>query len=268
VTDTSPYREASLAAVYDSLALPIQFQAPARDLVSVAGIAEGMRVLDVGAGTGAVTVPAAEATGRRGLAVAVDASSEMLRLLRTKGNYAAALAQVPHLPFRGSAFDRVLAGFVLSHFPDHGQALAELVRVLRSGGRLGLTAWDMTPTGPARLWREVAGRFVNPTDLSEAFRAVIPWDEFFSEPANLRRALERAGLMNVQLARREFNQSATTPDFLTVRESAVEGVVLRRLLGERWETFRRDVRAEFAHEFSGRVEYVRGVHLAVGTKPN
>lgn len=267
-SEISPYREAGVAAVYSSLAGPIQFDAPARDLVELVGIAEGARVLDVGAGTGAVTVPAAAAAGRRGLTVGVDASSTMLQQLRAKGPYRAVVAQALYLPFAPRVFDAVLAGFVVSHFPDYAQALTELVRVLRPGGRLGLSAWDMTPNPPARLWRDVAGRFANLTDLSEAFRAVIPWDEFFSDPTNLLRTLEHAGLTNVELTRREYNQSAATSDFLALREAAVEGTVLRRLLRNDWEPFRREVRVVFGREFPDRVEYRRAAHLAVATKPH
>src|SRR5215207_11686373 len=43
------------------------------------------------------------------------------------------------LPFADGAFDRVIAAEVLEHVPDHDHALAELVRVLRPGGRLAVT---------------------------------------------------------------------------------------------------------------------------------
>ncbi|MBI4478322.1 MAG: methyltransferase domain-containing protein [Acidobacteria bacterium] len=264
---SSPYHEAEVAAVYDRLALPIQFAAPAADLVTVVAPAADARVLDVGAGTGAVTVPAKAAVGKCGVVIAIDPSPEMLGHLRAKGRHHVAVARVPHLPFSDDTFDVILASFVVSHFPDYRSAIAELARVLRCGGRIGLTAWETKPTAPARFWRQQAGEFVRLGDLDEGFRAVIPWDEFFADPQNFRRAFAEAGLTAIDVVSRQYQQSATVADFLTLRESAVEGRVLRRLVGKRWEEFRRHVREAFAREFGERVEYTRGVNIAVATKP-
>src|SRR5437867_10568657 len=109
----SPYSEAKNAAVYDRLAFPLQFSAPARDLVGLLRPAAGDRVLDVGSGTGAAAIPAADAVGTAGSVVAVDASIEMLGQLKRKDKCCVAVAKVPELPFADCWFDIVTASFVV-----------------------------------------------------------------------------------------------------------------------------------------------------------
>jgi ubiquinone/menaquinone biosynthesis C-methylase UbiE len=183
---TSPYRVARAAAEYDRLAVPIQFAAPANDLVKRLNLAAGARVLDVGAGTGAATVPATTVVGPTGFVIGADAAPEMLQVLRNKGPYHAVAAEAPRLPFGDCAFDAVLASFVVTHFKDYRDGLADMVRVLRPGGRLGLTTWGNSPNPAAQCWTNVAGRFVNTDELKEAFESAIPWADWFSNDANLR----------------------------------------------------------------------------------
>lgn len=59
----------------------------------------------------------------------------------TAGHSAAALPDVADLPFPDASFDVVLSGFGAMFAPDHEQMAAELLRVCRPGGRIGLTGW-------------------------------------------------------------------------------------------------------------------------------
>lgn len=113
----------------------------------------GDRVLDVCCGTGDLALAALEAGGR---VTAVDFSEPMLAAAARKSDrvewrHADALA----LPFDDGAFDAVTIGFGLRNVEDVDRGLAELRRVLRTGGRLGVL--DVTqPRGLLRhfyaLW--------------------------------------------------------------------------------------------------------------------
>src|SRR5437773_2498163 len=92
-----------------------RFAEPARDLLALAGVHAGQRVLDVGTGTG-VAAEVARSLGAD--AVGVDASLEMLRVGHaTHPELRLAAAEAIDLPFAGGAFDVVAGTCVLAHFP-------------------------------------------------------------------------------------------------------------------------------------------------------
>ena len=96
------------------------------------------RFLDVGCGTGRFSLLAARQF--QCTVVGVDPSSSMLAKARAKcynGNKWL-LGQAETLPFPGESFDACLASQVVHHFWDKRQAFAEMYRVLRRGGRLGV----------------------------------------------------------------------------------------------------------------------------------
>lgn len=109
-----------------------------RELVDWANIREGQTVLDLGAGAGAVTIPAAASVGPDGRIVAGDfvpAMVDRLTALRLPNVEARELSAVS-LDVPEESFDAVLAGFVLHIVPDRLAALREIRRVLRSDGFL------------------------------------------------------------------------------------------------------------------------------------
>lgn len=116
-------------------------------VLALAEIAPGAEVLDVACGTGLVTFPAARAAGAAGRVVGVDLSQEMVNLAadeaRTLG-----LAQVRFermdaeaLTFDAASFDVALCALGLMYVPEPQQALAEIHRVLRTGGRAVAAVW-------------------------------------------------------------------------------------------------------------------------------
>ncbi|MGY1620268.1 class I SAM-dependent methyltransferase [Geodermatophilus sp. SYSU D00691] len=116
-------------------------------LVEAAGITAGTTVLDVAAGTGNASLPAAE----RGAAVtASDLTPELLEVGRRRAE-AAGLelewtpADAEHLPFGDASYDAVISAIGVMFAPHHQAAADELVRVCRPGGRIGLLCW--TPEG-------------------------------------------------------------------------------------------------------------------------
>jgi SAM-dependent methyltransferase len=263
----SPYLEAAVAAAYDRIAAPAQFAAPARDLVAMMRVPAGGRLLDVGTGTGAVARAASDAAGRNGLVVGADPSPEMLRASRGGASNPVVVARAPGLPFRDGVFDAVAAGFVMSHVDDPAAALADMARVCRAGGRIGITAWDAGGNPAGELWRGAASGFPAADGLSEAFRKAVPGEECFARPEHVEGVLRGAGLNPVELAHREYRIRLPAHDYLRMKEASVEGTLLRRMLdGESWDVFRRRVAVAFRSRFGQTVEYLRGVHIGVGAK--
>jgi len=263
----SPYHWADAAAAYDRLAVPMQFAEPAKELVRLVGVVPGMRVLDVGAGTGAATIPAAEAAGPDGLTVSADASAVMLQLLRQKGPHHTVAALAPGLPFRDSVFDSVLASFVITHFEDYRVALADMARVIRPGGQIGASVWGTAVNPAIQAWTSVASGFANVEELKDRFRAQIRWGDWFADPTNLQTALLEASFTNIAVARREYPFQMAVRDFLELRSATVESALLRERLGAQWNKFSRQVAETLASAFPAGIQYIRDVYIAVATKP-
>jgi demethylmenaquinone methyltransferase/2-methoxy-6-polyprenyl-1,4-benzoquinol methylase len=105
-----------------------------RKALQLAGLKQGMRVLDVACGPGLVTQCALSLVGPSGLVVGLDPSIGMLREAQ-KGPCRNLVRGVGEsLPFPDGYFDFVSMGYALRHVPDLGTAFAEFRRVLKSGG--------------------------------------------------------------------------------------------------------------------------------------
>ena len=108
------------------------------------GVARGMTVVDVGAGTGFFTRAASELVGPEGRVHAVDVSETMLGHLRDLGvppNVSLSTSEPLRVPLPAGTADIVLAAFVVHEAPDRHAFLDELVRLLKPGGRILVFDW-------------------------------------------------------------------------------------------------------------------------------
>lgn len=135
-------------------------------LAEAADVRAGERVLDVAAGNGNATLAAARRFA------AVTSTDYVPHLLEKGARRAQAeglevefrVEDAEALPFADGAFDVVLSTFGAMFSPDHDKVAAELRRVLRSGGRLGMANW--TPEGfIGQLFRIIAARVPPPAGL-------------------------------------------------------------------------------------------------------
>lgn len=116
-------------------------------LVEACAVAPGVSVLDVAAGTGNASIPAAKAGAQ---VTASDLTPELLEAGRARaGGEGLTLDWVPadaeQLPFEDESFDVVISSIGAMFAPRHQKVADELVRVCRPGGKVGLLSW--TPEG-------------------------------------------------------------------------------------------------------------------------
>ena len=129
-------------------------------LAEAADVRAGERVLDVAAGNGNASLAAARRFAR------VTSTDYVPHLLdkgaaraRAEGlEIAFEVADAENLPFADAAFDVVLSTFGAMFTPEHQRAAQEMLRVTRSGGRIGLANW--TPEGFLGELFALVGRFV------------------------------------------------------------------------------------------------------------
>ncbi len=140
----------------------VQLQIVGESLCEAVDLRAGARVLDVAAGNGNASLAAAR---RFGDVTSTDYVPELLAqgLRRADADglpMKSQLADAEDLPFSDDEFDVVLSTFGVMFAPNQKRAAAELLRVVRPGGRIGLASW--TPDGMiGELFRTV-GRFVPP----------------------------------------------------------------------------------------------------------
>lgn len=165
-----------------------------RQLVDHAALASGDRLLDVGAGRGAVVRAALD---RRCVVTAVDAAVGMVaRLRKDFPAIQASLADAHRLDFPDAAFDVVTAGFVIDLLSDPAAALAEIRRVLRPGGVVALSTPGPLPHRERWQWlADLAGEF---------YPGTVP-DDPAPAPVDVAGMLTAAGF--VGLARKDFKLS-------------------------------------------------------------
>jgi ubiquinone/menaquinone biosynthesis C-methylase UbiE len=129
-------------------------QAGSRTAIRLAGVRPGDKVLDVGCGTGSLTLTAKSAAGPGGAVYGIDASPGMIELARKKAERSGLdvgfeLGLIEKIPFPEATFDVVVSRLMIHHLPDDlkRKGFAEIFRVLKPGGRL-LVAEFNPPADP------------------------------------------------------------------------------------------------------------------------
>jgi SAM-dependent methyltransferase len=113
-------------------------------LLQFAPVQDGESVLDVGCGTGSLTLAIAE-TCKPSRLVGIDISEPYVEFARHRSSDAPIQFDVGDacsLPYTDGEFDRALSQLVLQFIPEPKKAVAEMCRVVRSGGTVAACVWD------------------------------------------------------------------------------------------------------------------------------
>ncbi|RYF24080.1 MAG: class I SAM-dependent methyltransferase [Oxalobacteraceae bacterium] len=185
------------ARVYEESAHRITGPVSLAALDMTGGIGPGTRLLDIAAGAGALSVPAAE---RGATVMAVDVAPGMVRRLETNltafPSCEARLGDGEALDFPDGAFDATFSVFGVMTFSDWRKGLAEQARVTRNGGKGCVVTWREKPGGGPFMILFAALREVFPD------RPAPPWPEGFtllSDPDRLSREMVEAGYTKVSV---------------------------------------------------------------------
>lgn len=172
-----------------------------------AGLAQGMRVVDIGVGTGLMAREAVKLVGDPSLVVGVDPSVGMMANAHLPTDVRLVEGRAEAIPLANGGFDFLSMGYALRHIGDLAAAFGEFHRVLKPGGRLCL----IEITKPERRWSRML--------LKAYMRGVVPvlarlvggstetarlwryyWDTIDTcvSPGNVIHTLEAAGFTGVK----------------------------------------------------------------------
>jgi len=169
-------------------------------LVADARLRTGLRVLDLGSGTGYPALLAAQTVGSGGTVIGIDLAEQMLSAAQRKAsslrlsNVTFRTGDVTILPFEAASFNAVTSRFCLMFLPEIPKAAAEIARVLKPGGWLSAAVWS-APDKNAYL--------TTPLAIIKQFIELPPPDPTapgifrLAKPGELVRMLQEAGFANI-----------------------------------------------------------------------
>ncbi len=219
----------NIAQGYDEFVTPTHMWLASEGLRR-AGLKPGMRFLDVAAGSGALSIPAARLGAQ---VLSTDLSPLMLERLEARAHEEGLDVETRvmdghTLDLEDESFDVSGSQFGVMLFPDMPRGIAELARVTRPGGRVLMNVYG----APEKI--EFFGFFVH------AIQAVVPdftgppMDPLplpfqLQDPERLRNELGQAGLKEVRVdaitEKLEFRSGRQLWDWLTTSNPIVEGVL-------------------------------------------
>jgi ubiquinone/menaquinone biosynthesis C-methylase UbiE len=172
------------------------------------------------------------------------------------------------LPFGDGAFDIVVANFVVSHFPNYETGLFEMIRVLKPGGRLAVSAWSDAADELQQAWGEVIEEFVPKELLEPVWAEAAPWHDRFRDRDLFEKALIDAEMQHVRTEPAEYHFVMSQAEYLEGVEAWATGRFVRSMLGEDgWTQLKARARDVFADRFADPLNDFQSAILGVGTKP-
>ncbi|HEY1258932.1 MAG TPA: methyltransferase domain-containing protein [Stellaceae bacterium] len=214
----------------------------------------GERVLEIGCGAGALTVPLATAVGGSGRVVAVDISESMLGAARKRieerrlGNVELRLGDAQVFALEKDAFDVATSRMGVMFFADPVAAFRNIGSAVKPGGRLIFACWG--PLVENRHWlvaHDVAARHLGPPAPQPA---TAPGPLAFGDPDYVRRLLTAAGFAEVAVERAHPTIMGGSPE--EEAQAALAMGPTARLVEEKnpdaatRERLQRDIEAAFA----------------------
>lgn len=238
-----------------------------RGAVKLAKLRKGEHVLDVGCGTGASAIPAAQAVGPNGSVLGVDVAANMLARAEEKAvaagldNTVFRVADMRKLGEPDESFDCIISVFSIFFAPDMEAQIAELWRMVQPGGRLVATVWGPDSFHPAADIFAEEVRRVRP-DIPPVQK---PWERL-TKPAGLQGLFTDGGASKPKVHRGADRQKLERPEdwWTIVMGSGFRGdvnqltpdecaVVKERVLGRIWNENIKEVDTGALHAIGRKV---------------
>jgi SAM-dependent methyltransferase len=163
---------------------------------------DGGRVLDIGCGTGGITVAVARALGEKGHCTGVDISEPMITAARVRAEQENTPAcflcgDAQTYAFEPQSFEMIISRFGVMFFDDSIRAFENLRRAATDGARLRFIAWRSTGENPFMTTAERAAAPLLPN--LPARRPDGPGQFAFADPRRVRSILEKSGWMGIDI---------------------------------------------------------------------
>ena len=169
-------------------------------LVADARVRSGMRVLDLGSGTGYPALLAAQTVGATGSVTGIDLAEQMLDAARRKAvslklsNTTFRTGDVTTLPFEAASFDAVTTRFCLMFLPEIPKAVAEIARTLKPNTWLAAAVWSAPEKNPyLKIPIDVIKQFIDLPQPDPSTPGIFR----LAKPGELADMLQQAGLIDI-----------------------------------------------------------------------
>ncbi len=205
--------------------------------------ARGAKILDVAAGTGVVSMAAAQAVGNEGRVMAIDLAENMLDRLQEKivkfgiPNIDLHVMDASVLEFRRGYFDHVVCSFGIFFLPDMAAGLQEWMRVTKPGGRVLFTVFGK------QAFQPMMEMFIR---RMERYGASVPDRQApLADPESCLKLLNDAGLENSEVHAEQLGYHLKDEEqwWEVVWNSAMRGWV-EKIPSDRLDSFRAEHLAE------------------------
>lgn len=186
--------------------------------LDVAALQPGERVLDIGCGTGASLLAAAEAVGPTGHVIGVDIAPNLLDIARQRAsasNVVVEVADAQTARFKPDC-DVVLSRFGVMFFEDTTAAFRNIATALTPGGRFAMAAWGPVSGNPFFLTAALAAREVlGPMPKTDRN---LPGPLAFEDASRVERLLTAAGLTDLEISTERcfLKPNGTLDDFVSL----------------------------------------------------
>lgn len=243
-------------------------------LVADARLRSGMRVLDLGSGTGYPALLGAQTVGPTGSVIGIDLAEQMLDAARRKAtslklsNITFRTGDVTSLPFDAASFDAVTSRFCLMFLPEIPKAAAEIARVLKPGGWLAAAVWSAPEKNPS-IGLSMAA--INQVIELPSPDPTAPGIFRLAKPGDLAGMLQQSGLIDVteQEFLAEWSYASAEEYYTSLMEIAapIQNLMAKLTAAQAQEVKRLILQAATQYRRGDRITFPIAVRMVAARKP-